>query len=905
MKTIFTSLQRRHPLIAVMAILAIVTTISPLFFATQQVQAAGPSFSFGSASGYGGTYHVINATGGEFGSNKVQFTTSDNGSTYTATNICSGVGYATTDKYTISNVSPLSSGKSQGSITTSVSSTGSLGVASPSCPGWPTNYTGTVTITGTNPYPNATTPPPAGGAAGAPQSPTCETNGNALAWVLCPVYDMLSNGANEIFNNVVEPFLYTSPISTNASDPSFKTWSEFRIYGDIFLVLALLITVIAQSIGGGMIDAYTVKKILPRVLITAILINLSVYIVAFLVDITNVIGKSLGSILTAPLQSAGTYHISPGSTLTSLGVFAIGLLGLFLVAGHFTGFFGALSSGKAGGAEFGKSALILVGLVLLPIFLAILAVFITLIVRKGLILFLIMISPVAFALYVLPNTEQYFKKWWDLLIEALMVYPIIVAIFAIADILGVTILSANGVTGSEITPDSQGNIALGAGHVFAVVIAFFIQFLPLIAIPFAFRMAGGTLSRMHDAVTSANGKLKQSGWYAGRREKAQQRYTNAKVAGQRDWYTNKLERLGEIGKQENSPWLARRYRRRAITQLERVGGTESAMEHDRLKAIQDAGKANDGDTLKAGLYKSYDQAVDQLQKTWHMDRNNAMRAAAAWQSMGIGWGGASSGAALQAAIEDGTVFTGDSGMSSFAEQSAAIAAVGGHDESTVRRLAGAVYAGNKRAGRGELSASYNTVANAALKVARGGTITEDEAAEATFEGMRGMSAAQLGQLKGAGMANGTNAIAHYMQQQNARLQAANAKLASGTGTAADAAVANDAKLKIARGTALIQGAQAAGFYMAPVHVEQIEQAAAVPSGPIMEKAKSSEGDGFNDHTIIVEHNAGTATINPSTNVATKEKVASGSTVGRIIETQGGRQMPGERIDPTTGMPFGT
>jgi len=754
-----------------------------------------------------------------------------------------------------------------------------------------------------------TTPPPAtattGGSAGAPQSPTCETNGNALAWVLCPIYDMMSNGANEIFNNVLEPFLYTSPISTNASDPSFKTWSQFRIYGNVFLVLALLVTVIAQSIGGGMIDAYTVKKILPRVLIAAILINLSVYIVAFLVDITNVVGKSLGSILTAPLQSAGTYNISPGSTATSIGVFGVGLLGLFLVAGHFTGFFGALSSGKAGGAEFGKSALILVGLILLPIFLAVLAVFITLIIRKGLILFLIMISPVAFALYVLPNTEQYFKKWWDLLIEALLVYPIVVAIFAIGDILSVTILSANGVTASEITPDSQGNITLGASHVFAVLIAFFIPALLIGSVPFAFRMAGGTLSRLHEAATSTNGKLKQSGWYAGRREKAASRYNNAKVAGQRDWYTNKFNALGGADAMASGPWIARRYRRRVATQLERTGGMESSMEHDKLKAIQDAGKANDTDALKAGLYKSYDEAVDQLQKTWHMDGSKAMRAAAAWQSMGIGWGGAASGAALQAAVEDGTVFTGDSGMTAYQEQSAAIAAVAGHDESSLNRYAGAVYAANKRAGRNELSASYGTVVSGARKVAQGGAITQEESDEATFEGMRGMSAAQWGNLKGAGMANGTNAIANYMQQQNARLQAANAKLASGTGTAADAAAANDAKLKIARGTALLKGAESAGFYMPPVHVEQIQQAAVAPSEFVMSKATSDKGDGFNDHTLIVEHTPGQATINPSTNVATKGRVASGSTPKRIIETQGGRQMPGEKIDPTTGMPYGS
>jgi len=81
-------------------------------------------------------------------------------------------------------------------------------------------------------------------------------------------------------------------------------WSSFRLYGDIVLVIALLVIVFGEAIGGGVIDAYTAKKVLPRILIAAILINLSIYIVAALEDIVNIVGSGLDSLIRLPFQNA-------------------------------------------------------------------------------------------------------------------------------------------------------------------------------------------------------------------------------------------------------------------------------------------------------------------------------------------------------------------------------------------------------------------------------------------------------------------------------------------------------------------------------------------------------------------------------------------------------------------------
>lgn len=312
---------------------------------------------------------------------------------------------------------------------------------------------------------------------------TCNASGNPITWILCPIYDGFANLSDFLLNSVVQDFLETPPINISSSDPVYKIWSSFRIYGNVFLVIALLVIVFGESIGGGLIDAYTAKKVLPRLLIAAIMINLSIYIVAVLVDVTNIVGQGVGNIITAPLNGVS---LSPGGW--RLGLFA----GASAVSGvAVTGIVAFLAfSGSALAAVVAITQFLpfLFLFIIIPTVLAIALVFITLVFRKAIILALILVSPVAFALYCLPNTEKYFRQWWDLLFRTLMVYPIVMVVFAVSDVLAYTAIVANG-----------------NSSFVGYFVAFLLQFLPLLLIPFSFRLAGGVLSRLHD-VASGFGK---------------------------------------------------------------------------------------------------------------------------------------------------------------------------------------------------------------------------------------------------------------------------------------------------------------------------------------------------------------------------------------------------------------
>jgi hypothetical protein len=306
---------------------------------------------------------------------------------------------------------------------------------------------------------------------------TCNVSTSLVSWFLCPIYDGLANLSDALLG-VVQNLLKTNPIDiTSGGDNAvYKVWSNFRIYGDIFLVIALLVVVFGQSIGGGLVDAYTAKKVLPRLLVAAILINLSIYIVAFMVDVTNIIGQSIGGIITAPMDGVS---LSPEGW--KLGVFAV-VPGAAIAGGA------TIAGFLAGGAALGAAAVafmpFLLLFVIIPALLALILLFVVLVLRKAIILALVLISPVAFALYALPNTEQYFRKWWKLLFDMLMVYPVVMVIFGVADLLAYTVIVANG------TASYWGYFT-----------AFLLQFLPLFMIPYAMKVASGALGQIHDLAT--------------------------------------------------------------------------------------------------------------------------------------------------------------------------------------------------------------------------------------------------------------------------------------------------------------------------------------------------------------------------------------------------------------------
>ncbi len=308
-------------------------------------------------------------------------------------------------------------------------------------------------------------------------TPSC-ASGFSLSWLFCSVISGAAKFVQNAYLNIINPILDQpqSSVILDTSKPYYSVWANFRIFGDVFLIIALLVVVFGESIGGGLIDAYSAKKILPRLLTAAVLINLSIYLIAIALDVTSVFGHGIYSLLVWPFDKSlhgFTLHLSlTGNLLTALAAGA-----------------GAIWVSVAGGGFLHFLFVTVLGGAVLILF----ATMTTLILRIALILGLLFVAPVAFALYCLPNTEKYFRKWWDLLSRALLVYPLVGAIFALANITSWT-LGNLPLTG----------LAKGFGDVFALIGLF----VPLILVPFVFKLAGGAIGTLHDGI---GGRMHQGG----------------------------------------------------------------------------------------------------------------------------------------------------------------------------------------------------------------------------------------------------------------------------------------------------------------------------------------------------------------------------------------------------------
>ena len=320
------------------------------------------------------------------------------------------------------------------------------------------------------------TPPPQNGAldTDAGDGATCTSSGASLSWIMCPIINGIVDGADIAFNNIIVPLLVTKPLEAG---PALDTWKGFRDIANILLIAFLLIAIYAQATGGGLVDAYTAKKIMPGLAVAAIGINLSFYLVALAVDATNILGAGIVDLIVSRFPDGGNYSVSSGLGITAL--LATGA-GIWVAAAGF-------------GILFMAFFQFFLVFILIPTALAFIGVIVTLALRQALIVFLALSAPIALALYLLPNTKKYTKSWGSLLAKTLLVYPIVMIIFAMTHILP-NILELSGAANVGFIVD---------------IIKIFALVLPIFLVPFAFKMAGGAIGNLYATLSGWNKKAHQ------------------------------------------------------------------------------------------------------------------------------------------------------------------------------------------------------------------------------------------------------------------------------------------------------------------------------------------------------------------------------------------------------------
>ena len=284
---------------------------------------------------------------------------------------------------------------------------------------------------------------------------SCGIDGG-LGWLICPVMTFVAD-INDAAYGAISGFLDIKPAILSSGDNSGakQGWDFFRnIANAIFAVIFLWI--IFSQISNVGVSNYGIKKILPRLIIGALLVNLSYYLCQIFVDLSNILGHTLKDALESGAGEIGTTSEAAGWG-SAIAATIVGVGGVAAFAALAIGI-PTLAAG----------------------FLAIMTVFIILVVRQAGIILLISMSPMAFAAWLLPNTEDLFKKWMKMFRGLLLVFPIISLLYGAGKLAGAVL--ASSATVDPNNPDETLHLVALAATT-----------MPLIATPFVLQSSLSSL----------------------------------------------------------------------------------------------------------------------------------------------------------------------------------------------------------------------------------------------------------------------------------------------------------------------------------------------------------------------------------------------------------------------------
>ena len=284
----------------------------------------------------------------------------------------------------------------------------------------------------------------------------CSDNAGFFGFFWCPGINMLTEVFDTITGMITGGLKWTILVDTRASsehvnkDPHhiiYNTWSSVLSVANIVMIIGFIAILYSYALNSNNVaKAYNVKTLMSRLIIVAIATNFSFYICAALADLSNIAGVGIYDLIrdTIPGNGDGPFSISGLGTAISVVVGATILIVLAYMSLH----------------------LVILSLIII-------LALITL--RQIALLMLVIVSPLAFACYLFPNTARWFTKWWNYYIQLLIVFPLFTAVWA-----------SSRLVASVLELTHQSNLIT---TVLSAVT-------PLLAIIPIFKMSGGLMSKM-------------------------------------------------------------------------------------------------------------------------------------------------------------------------------------------------------------------------------------------------------------------------------------------------------------------------------------------------------------------------------------------------------------------------
>lgn len=237
-------------------------------------------------------------------------------------------------------------------------------------------------------------------------------------WMICSASNMLSSASSRS-GKFLDSFFRLNSSDFFQNQTFVKTWTTFKNISNVLLILVMMWIVISQVTSYGLSN-YHIKKMLPKLIVAIILINLSMLLAQIAVDLSNLAGRGLFLLFdnfAKTLRISGLAKINFSTIVLS----SLTSSGLFLVLG----------------------GLILVLPILIVIIVGLLFVAILLSLRHSLVVILILSMPFAIIAGTLANTQRLFQIWSKNFFNVLIIYPVIGLMFGAGNFVKLLLISVS------------------------------------------------------------------------------------------------------------------------------------------------------------------------------------------------------------------------------------------------------------------------------------------------------------------------------------------------------------------------------------------------------------------------------------------------------------------------------
>jgi hypothetical protein len=295
------------------------------------------------------------------------------------------------------------------------------------------------------------------------QLSSCSVDG--VGWIICPLSVFIASGMDWIFGILANLIAVQPSKLGDTGDSMYIAWNVMRNIANIAFVIAFLVIIYSQLTNFG-VSNYGLKKLIPRLIVAAVLVNVSFIITALAIDISNILGYSVQNVFNdigknvfnLTSDNFAELNDNPWTAITAIVLAGGGYIGATYLA----------SSG---------TVILLVPL-LLGLLITVMIVVIVLAARQAIITILVIIAPLAFVANLLPNTEKWFDKWKDLFFTMLIFFPAFSLVFG----------------GSQLA--GQLIIANATDNIVTVIFGLAVQIAPLVITPLILKLSGSLLGRI-------------------------------------------------------------------------------------------------------------------------------------------------------------------------------------------------------------------------------------------------------------------------------------------------------------------------------------------------------------------------------------------------------------------------